>query len=467
MAINKKSSRHAAQSCKSGEKQRVAFQPSRQKRSLDSGLNNSNWQLSSQLFSDLSENFLQALELLPDAIAKVWHIPASKRKELPEDIARLSRILTSGRSELALPYWHKAANISAYLYYFLPWNIIRMGKLFNSLPLAEPKELTGKHPILLDIGSGPLALPIALWLAKKNWRHLPLQVLAVDSSSQALELGKKIFYVLADLLGERAWHVSSYKGSAERPMLALQNFYEKAGEDKYYPWLLAEANILNELLSKASSQNEKFNSEGDQDEDEDFECENSVLGRLLKLWLPIWQSKDAQSSALFIEPGTRLGGDAIMNLRRCALRLGFKTSSPCTHSQECPLLKKGRRNGSYAESWCHFTFSACGAPQWLRELSLQAGLEKSSLSLSFLLLAEKAERTYPQNASRVISQNFKVPGLKGEARYGCGAWGLELLEDTSNLSSGSLTFVQKKSDSQRDKKSGALICQAGWPNNNR
>ena len=287
-----------------------------------------------------------------------------------------------------------------------------------------------------------------------------MEVLAIDRSNQALELGRKIFYALAELLGERAWHVHCYKGSAERPLPALQNLYGKTGEEKYYPWLLSEANIINELISKTPSREESSTEEGEPEPDEEFECENSFPGRLLNSWLPIWQSKGVRSSALFIEPGTRLGGDAIMNLRRCALHLGFKAGSPCTHSQECPLLKKNRRNGSYAESWCHFTFSVSGAPHWLQDLSRQAGLEKSSLSLSFLLLEKKLADSYPQNASRIISQAFKVPRLKGDARYGCGAWGLELLEDASQLPTGVLTFVQKKADSKLDKKSGAVICTA-------
>lgn len=420
------------------------------------------WQILSSLFADLNDDFLKALELLPQAIAKVWAIPASRRKFLPQDIADLSYLLTKSRSDLRLPYWHKAANLSAYLYYFLPWNLIRLGRLFSSLDLPAPLELEGQQPVLLDMGSGPLALPIALWLAKKSWREIPLQVLALDSSKQPLDVGRELFYTLADMMGEKAWPVYVYSGPAERPLAALQNLRNKNSQNGYYPWLLAEANILNELLSKNPARDDRHE-KGDLEEEDDFEgvgseCENSLLGRLLGAWLPIWQNSPGKALALFVEPGTRLGGDAIMNLRRCALKLGFVPLSPCTQCGECPLLNKSRPGGGHADSWCHFTFSALSAPQWLKDLSRESGLEKSSLSLSVLLLGEEKPTSLNKHAARVISQPFRVPGLKGESRYACGSLGLELLENAAFPPSGSLILAQKKLPPERDKKSGATVC---------
>lgn len=420
------------------------------------------WQISSSLFADLDEKFLKALDLLPKAIEKVWAIPASKYKFLPHDIADLSQLLTRGRSDLRLPYWHKAANLSAYLYYFLTWNIIRLGRLFSSLTIPAPLLLEGQRPVLLDMGSGPLALPIALWLAKKDWRDSGLQVLALDSSKQPMEVGRELFYTLADMMGEKAWPVSLYNGPAERPFAALQHLRARNEEQQYYPWLLAEANILNELITKNPDRDSKYDKE-DLEEGEDFneqdsDCESSLLGRLLSSWLPIWQNSPGKALALFIEPGTRLGGDAIMNLRRCAIRLGFEPLAPCTQSGQCPLLSRTRQKGSQAESWCHFTFSALAAPKWLKDLSRESGLEKNSLSLSILLLGEKNSKPNNKYSARVISQPFRVPGLKGECRYACGSLGLELLENAAYPPSGSLTLAQQKTPPEKDKKSGAVVC---------
>lgn len=424
------------------------------------------WQCSSRLFSEPGEDFQKALDLLPKALEKVWRVPASKKKYLPNDIADLSRLLTRGRSELNIPYWHKAANLSAYLYYFLPWNIIRLGFLFSSLPLPRPKEAGGALPVLLDMGSGPLALPIALWLAKKDWRDLPLQVLALDSAKQPMDAGRDLFYALAELMGEKAWPVQCRAGTAERPLAALQTLSGKNHDEKFYPWLLSEANILNELISKSPTRDEPRKHRDEFGEDEyddeygdDDECANSLLGRLLHSWTPVWRGSPGKPLALFVEPGTRLGGDAIMNLRKCALRLGLEPLAPCAHANSCPLLGKTRSKGSQAESWCHFTFSAMSAPQWLKDLSREAGLEKNSLSLSILLLGEEGSAPRSKSDVRVISQPFRVPGLKGEARYGCGASGLRLLENAAWPASGSLVSARIKEPLQKDRKSGAIISE--------
>lgn len=413
------------------------------------------WEIVGSLFGALSEDFLRGLELLPKAIEKVWHIPAQKRKNLPEDISALSQLLTRGRADLDLPYWHKAANVSAYLYYFLPWNIIRLGKLFSALPLPVPQIEAGCKPLLLDMGSGPLALPIALWLAKRDWRALPLRILACDTAKQPMELGRDIFNELALLMGERAWQSHLHSAPAHKAQSAFQIFQSREEDDKIYPWLLCEANILNELLSKNPERKEY--DEADSSET-GTDCEASLLGRLLSAWLPVWKKSPARALALFVEPGTRLGGDAIMNLRRCALELDFQALAPCTHDNGCPLLGKTRKHGSQAESWCHFTFSALGAPDWLKKLSHEAGLEKKSLSLSMLLLGEQHGDGKKENFSRVISRPFPVPDLAGQARYACGHNGLQLLENAGYPESGSLTRAQSKKPAQRDKKSGAMVC---------
>ncbi|WP_448339637.1 hypothetical protein AB9L13_12365 [Desulfovibrio piger] len=78
-------------------------------------------------------------------------------RNLPADIEALSRLLTCERSGLYRPYWSSPASTSAYLYYFLPWNVLRLARLFRSLPLPDPRLWLekGQTPLLLDGGSGP------------------------------------------------------------------------------------------------------------------------------------------------------------------------------------------------------------------------------------------------------------------------------------------------------------------------
>lgn len=415
------------------------------------------WDVRERLFGKLSDNFLYGLETLPRAIEEVWHIPPSRRKALPLDIRDLSRLLTRERAELNIPYWHRPANISAYLYYFLPWNIIRLGRLLASVKLPEPAQISGSLPVLMDMGSGPLALPIALWLAKKEWRDLPLQIFACDSASQPLELGKKLFAALANMLDQNSWTVHTRVLPAEKALNAFNSLHPKIKNETFYPWLIAETNILNELITKNPARNMGVHEVCEDTFTEDDCSRNSILGKLLNAWLPLWKIGAGKTLALFVEPGTRLGGDAIMNLRHCAIELGFQLISPCTHSSACPLMEKTRRYGSHADSWCHFTFAANPAPQWLNDLSREAGLEKSSLSLSYVLLSPESS-IVDKSSVRLISQAFKVPGLKGLARYACGEKGLKLLENAENLVSGSLTLAKAMQPFQKDAKSGATIC---------
>ncbi|MDR1659012.1 MAG: small ribosomal subunit Rsm22 family protein [Desulfovibrio sp.] len=149
--------------------------------------------------------------------------------------------------------------------------------------------------------------------------------------------------------------------------------------------------------------------------------------------------------------------------------------APCPHSAVCPLLKiRGR-------SWCHFTFDCAGAPDWLERLSEEAGLVKTSLSLSFLLLQRDAmarEAGKPSGGglntenpaaghaaaeARVLSAPFAVPGLGGRARYACCAKGLLLLEDAADLAQGELLRVRLTQNAPRDAKSGALIVRSRPP----
>lgn len=90
------------------------------------------------LFPPLSAAAREALERLPEALAKVRPLSAAHRRSLPEDVADLSRLLTTERGALNRPYWSSPAFVSAYLYYFLPWNLLRLTRLLSGLPLPDP-----------------------------------------------------------------------------------------------------------------------------------------------------------------------------------------------------------------------------------------------------------------------------------------------------------------------------------------
>lgn len=477
------------------------------------------WQGAEALFPPLTEESRHILEQLPQALSRVWPLSKAHRRTLPDDVAGLSRLLTTERAALDRPYWSSPAFVSAYLYYFLPWNLVRLTRLLSAMPLPDPHTAApqGGKALLLDVGSGPLTLPLALWLARPQWRQAPIQVLALDNSSQPLDLGRALFEELAGLTFHEPWAVHTARGQMEH---AARHAAPLLAGGQVRPWLVSAANVLNELrFGKRSGRGSSLEERLGMPEDgapEDFgsadyladtaddgfseggrvlrtgrlhgrgdaggerpeDCRQEKLVRFLDSLAPLFHSRYAAPQGpalLFVEPGTRLGGSTIMDLRQLAVEGGLTALAPCPHQAACPLSGgQGRR------TWCHFTFGSEGAPRWLEELSADSGLAKSGLSLAPLLLAPvppaEAARMAPEGPhgsggrtrsgvmkARVLTAPFAVPGLAGRGRYACSACGLLLLEDADGLPSGHALDVNVPADAARDAKSGARIVRRPDP----
>lgn len=426
------------------------------------------WPAPAPLLPPLSADARKLLETLSRALATVRPLRTAHRKALPRDIADLSRLLTVDRAELHHPYWGSPGLASAYLHYFLPWNIVRLARLLAALPLPDPRLWLdrGLRPWLLDAGSGPLTLPLALWLARPDWRSLPLGVLALDTAALPLDLGRRLLQVWAELAGQPlAWTLSTARGPLEHlPRHAARLLRERGGDNAPSVWMVSAANVLNELYGKGADH--EAAATGDSDAADAEEENAAAAGRLpgvLDALAPLlWEGPEGDDApapaALFVEPGTRLGGKTIMRLRTLALEGGLSSLAPCPCDGECPLLADRRRG------WCHFTFDSNGAPGWLRALSEQAGLAKSSLSLAPLLLVPADKAAPPAaDAVRILSAPFRVPGLRGEARYACSARGLLLLERAEALPSGGLLHAVVPQEPAVDARSGALVLPAPAP----
>lgn len=451
-------------------------------RSFESGA----WPAARALFPPLSAETQRILDMLPEALAKVWPLNTAHKRSLPDDVAQLSRLLTTERAGLARPYWSSPASISAYLYYFLPWNLVRLTRLLASLPLADPRAVApqGGEALLVDVGSGPLTLPLALWLARPEWRSAPVRVLAMDTSSQPLELGKTLMEVLGELTGQPVWPVRVARAPLDQ---VVRQAAPLLSGGRARPWLVSAANVLNELRfgkkrsrgASAIEDEDEFDSldaegmdidgnpaAGEADGEKPEGCREDRLDSFLESLSPLFDHADSRGEAtagspapvgpslLFVEPGTRLGGSTIMRLRQLAVDGGLTALAPCTHQADCPLLR-----GQGGRTWCHFTFGSEGAPLWLEDLSQASGLGKSGLSLSPLLLAAMPEAEAQTSGSlpvRVLSAPFWVPGLAGRARYACSGKGILLLENAECLASGDELTVSIAAGAPRDRKSGAL-----------
>lgn len=388
------------------------------------------------LFPPLNEQARQDLEQLLPLIDRLFPLPGRFRARLPRDVAELSRQLTSERPRREAGYLGQKALLSAYLRYFLPWNVFRLGRLLPSLNLQFEAQ-----DAITDIGSGPLTLPITLWVCRPDLRDLPLEFRCLDRTGAILEAGKRILQALPS-----RWKVRTIRGSLgeriegkpARLVTAINVFNELFWEEHNGPQLVAEryASLLSALA-------------------------------------------EDRGSILIVEPGIPRSGEFISAMRTQLLLLGRPPLAPCTHSTACPLP-----GGQRGARWCHFAFETDEAPETLHRLSRAAGLPKERATVSFLLAGPSATGALQAGAPpvmgkhppeqpkpaklpvRILSDPFPVgEGVRKETgRYGCCERGLLLLRGPAGkmlpLKSGMEIMVPVKDvSSLRDTKTGYPVVE--------
>jgi len=369
------------------------------------------------LLPPASAELAEGLAALRNVIDVAMPLKSKHRAALPGGVARLSALLTTEREHLPPDYMARPEHLSAYLHWFLPWNVYRQGRLLQGLDLDLPAGAR-----ILDLGAGPLTFLIALWLARPDLRDRELHYLAVDRAESALRTGRTIFAAVA---GEKTpWRVETTSRGPGGPGRAD---------------LLVAANLINELAADRA---------GRQRGPEADPQERQLMG---------WEKSLAPGGRLLlIEPGVRPASARLVRLRTAAIERGWHVGAPCPHQETCPL--PGRRGGS----WCHFTAGTEGVPRWLSSLGKAAKMPKERASLSFLLLDQPRndEATDP-NRVRIVSDDFELPG-RNRGRYACSAKGLLLLRERAGSrneqpASGDMMTVRWPDAIERDPRSHAMI----------
>jgi hypothetical protein len=372
------------------------------------------------------------MDALIDLIDKTFPLPSRFRAGLPRDVAALSRSLTDKRSDRDDGYLGKPAPLSAYLRYFLPWNVYRLARLLPALAidLADGDSVT-------DLGSGPLTVPIALWLARPDLRSKRLDFRCLDRTGKVLDAGNALFSAL--VAGTNCpWKIRTIRGS-----LGTRIEGGKAA-------LVTAANVLNELFWE--------------DRTPVAEQAERKAGFLSAL-------AGDRGAVLVVEPGIPRSGEFISALRAAFIELGRNPLAPCTHALACPMS-----GGHRGAKWCHFAFETDDAPPRLHKLSAAAGIPKERATLSFLYSGPRIDPAMVPTAFsataagkglavRVISDAFPLDE-GGAGRYACSEQGLTLVagsrRDVEALESGILLeFPQKGGREIRDPKSGALVLEIG------
>lgn len=362
---------------------------------------------------DASQDSLAALSKLGIAIDEAIPLSAKHRATLRHDIRDLWRELTSEREYRNEEYLGTAAAHSAYIRYFLPWNVYRVASVFSAADFALPSGA-----VVADFGSGPLTVPIALYASRPELRNVPLTIYCVDRVSRIMESGRLIFETLCLKTEGRMppWEIRTIRAS----------FGEEIPERAH---LVTSVNLFNEFFWKLKGTL--------------AEKSESVARRLL--------SYAREGASVFaMEPGDPRSGSLMSALRAWMLRSGAIILAPCPHSRDCPMpgIFKGLPSEDQGRDidpdeikarkyravqigihkaggilgpvimpksrdkypWCHFALRAQAAPRWLETLSTEAGLPKDRIVFSYLWAMRRSASGL---AMSVPVSAPSIPGVPG------------------------------------------------------
>ena len=414
------------------------------------------------LFPPLDAQSSRLLDELMLKIEKIFPVPRRFAHALPRDVGELSRLFTAGRGDRGPAYLGKPNLLSAYLNYFLPWNVYRLCRLLPSVPLELNDE-----DIILDIGSGPLTFALALWISRPDFRNKKLEFYCLDKISSVLEAGKQIFAAFTGTpdtgTSDAQWKVNTLRGE-----FTGKGFFLNRGGKRIF---VSPGKILNGKTAALVTVVNMFNEIFWELSPHDTEGLNDLAEKSASALTAI------APSVFIAEPGIPRSGEFITSLRSALSDKNYKCISPCLHEKNCPFPGGIGTADHKKNKWCHFSFVTDDSPMKLRKLSEAAGIPKERAVLSFLLSgkflpglsgARNSGAQVPCDKSgvresgthipaRVISDSFPVDTLSG--RYACSIRGAVLVKGPDKqiaaLESGSCVNV--KLTGQKDVKSGALV----------
>lgn len=393
------------------------------------------------VFPPLNKEAREVIENFDKIVQSVQCLSSRQLSQVPEHIRTLSHVLTDNRSERRTGYLNETTALTAYVRYYQWWNLLRLTRLFQGFS-SETFKLPSKA-VCIDLGSGPLTIPIALWLARPDLRHKQLTWYCVDHSQRALALGEELFLaVVARTNGEtdsvcEPWKIIRVRGELGTPIKEPGDF-------------VVCANVFNEVAESY-------------DKPPEFTAKRAVT--------TMGQYAKATASVLVVEPGTPPSARFLTALRGALSRKNYVCVSPCPVG--CRDGEEERENifhcpmdGSHGSKWCHFVFSTEKAPKALVRLSETASLSKDRASLSFVFAVPKCiykEKSTEKGTMfiRIASEPIALPKNR-VGYYGCSSLGLVLAVSYAEkqklvLQSGDLIQVDIPVKEKRDYKSGALL----------
>ena len=384
-----------------------------------------------KMFKSLEKNENSILENFDDILQNIKPLSSKQLYQLPNLIKELSHQLTDERSSRHNGYMNQTVMLTAYSRYFMWWNLFRLTNLFRGFP-KNCFDFLKDDDYCLDLGSGPLTIPVALWLSRPELRKKKLTWYCTDISQTALSLGEEIYLsVVAKTLTNETetqpWKIIRVKGELGTEIRNKASF-------------VTCANMFNELY---------------------YDTAKPLEEQAKKYTNTLISYATEKSMILVVEPAFPRSSRFISLTRDALIRKKFSIISPCPHTKECCM--DGRKGGK----WCHFVLDTSFAPKKLHKLSDKAGLPKDRASLSFVFAQNFEEIQNDELKIRVVSDMIKLP-QNAIGRYACSRLGLTLVKSnfasSKKFDSGSLISTEEatnkiESSAKIDTKSGAKIIE--------
>lgn len=398
--------------------------------------------LFTHMFAPLTKNEYDILNSFLYIIDDVLKLSNKQKASLSKDIRGLFHTLTDDRANKNIDYLNTPTQLSAYIYYYLYWNLYRLVRAFGSLSFSLKDGC-----VIGDFGAGPLTFIMALWISKPHLRECELSFYCVDISYKVMSIGERLFYALCELTDKNLEDRKVYK---KWKIIRVCDKFGCKIKDKLD--LFVSSNMFNEICWDRLRNME-----------EDCNKYTNIIDSYLK--------KDGTS--LIIEPGLPIGGAIISSFRTCFIKRGCKILSPCPHNKDCAIHNR-QTFSKNSKKWCHFSCSTFDAPKNLLALSKESHLGKKTFSLSYIYTQKnsiKEEESEDKHIfiTAIITSNIIKLQDKKIGFYACSKVGFLLLQmeekdffikkKKNKFKSGSYVKIKvesiKKSD--KDKKTGAII----------
>jgi ribosomal protein RSM22 (predicted rRNA methylase) len=305
----------------------------------------------------------------------------SKLEQIGRAVARLSELYTRERTDLRNNLLQEPDLRLAYLAYFLPSNFLKINAILEEVWLhPKVKILRPQRLRILDLGCGPgtQLLGCLDFLSQQLRPPERIECVGVDSLESNLQDARYLFDRLAAELSasvaetdprpERVqlpheaslietrrdrtrWSLETYRGDVSRPLKL---------KDTSPFGLIIMGNVLNELFPGDGQRIEK---------------RSRRIAALIRDWLA------PNGFLILMEPALRETSRELLCVRdRLLDMLPLTVYSPCVHSRPCPAVGPG-----CTSDWCHEDH-AWQTPPWIRRIDERAGLRKSSLKYSYVVL---------------------------------------------------------------------------------